>query len=92
VLRSQRLTLWPIRSQDAAAVHEYRSDPDVVGSLTHGPLDLRETQERLAEAAEHWTRADDERFNLTFAVVLDGDVIGDVHAWNTEEAFQPQPT
>jgi RimJ/RimL family protein N-acetyltransferase len=35
---------------------------------------------------------DDERFNLLLAVELDGNVIGDVHAWNVGESLQPAST
>jgi RimJ/RimL family protein N-acetyltransferase len=91
ILESERLTLRPIRTDDAAAVHDYRSDPDVLQYLIHGPLELDEVRHRLTDAAEQWTNPDGERFHLTFAVEHDGEVIGDVHAWNTEELYQPEP-
>ena len=70
-------------------VHAYRGCPEVVAYLTHLALDLEPARQRFARAAVFWRSADRERFNLTFAVLLDGTVIGDVHAWNMAEQFQP---
>jgi RimJ/RimL family protein N-acetyltransferase len=71
-------------------VHAYRGSPEVVTYLTHPALDLERTRQRLARAAALWQSADRERFSFTFAVLLDGAVIGDVHAWNMAEQFQPE--
>ena len=70
-------------------VHTYRGPHEVVTYLTHPALDLDQTRKRLARAADLWRSVEQERFNLTFAVLLDGTVIGDVHAWNMAEQFQP---
>jgi len=75
--------------EDVAMVHAYRGCPETVTYLTHPALDLERTRQRLARAAVLWQSADRERFNLTFAVLLDGTLIGDVHAWNMAEQFQP---
>lgn len=73
---------------DAAMVHEFRGDPDVVTHLTHPALSLDQVVESLTNAADLWPSADRQRFNLLFAVVLEGIVIGDVHAWNMTESFE----
>ena len=70
-------------------VHTYRGSHEVVTYLTHPALDLDQTRKRLARAADLWRSVEQERFNLTFAVLLDGTVIGDLHAWNMAEQFQP---
>lgn len=87
-LRTERLVLRPITIRDARAYHEYRSDPEVVAYLTHPPLDLPEARRRLAGAEGRWDCAV-ERFHLTFAVALEGRLIGDVSAWNADAPFQP---
>jgi len=74
---------------DAAAVVGYRGDPAVAAYLPHGPLDPQQTRELLDRAEARWAAADQERFNLLFAVELDGSVIGDLHAWNMAESLQP---
>jgi len=88
-LGTARLVLRPVAIEDVAMVHAYRGCPEVVTYLTHPALDLERTRQRLARAAVLWQSADRERFNLTFAVLLDGTLIGDVHAWNMAEQFQP---
>jgi ribosomal-protein-alanine N-acetyltransferase len=88
-LHTSRLVLRPVAVEDVAMVHAYRGCPEAVAYLTHAALDLDQTRERLARAAALWQSAEKERFNLTFVVLLDGAVIGDVHAWNMAEQFQP---
>jgi RimJ/RimL family protein N-acetyltransferase len=88
-LHTARLVLRPVAVEDVAMVHAYRGCPEVVTYLTHPALDLERTRQRLARAADLWSSADRERFNLTFAVLRDGTVIGDVQAWNMAEQFQP---
>ena len=66
-------------------VHTYRGSHEVVTYLTHPALYLDQTRKRLARASDLWRSVEHERFNLTFAVLLDGTVIGDVHAWNMAE-------
>jgi RimJ/RimL family protein N-acetyltransferase len=88
-IRTARLLLRPVACGDADSVHQYRGDPAVAAYLTHPPLDLEETGQFVTRAAALWSTVDDERFNLLFAVVLHGEVIGDVHAWNVAESPQP---
>jgi RimJ/RimL family protein N-acetyltransferase len=88
-VRTARLVLRPVAVGDAERMQQYRGDPVVAAYLTHPPLDLDQAREFVTRAAALWSAADDERFNLLFAVVLDGVVIGDVHAWNTAESLQP---
>jgi RimJ/RimL family protein N-acetyltransferase len=88
-IRTARLLLRPIIFGDADSVHQYRGDPAVAAFLTHPPFDIEENREFVARAAALWSTVDDERFNLLFAVVLHGVVIGDVHAWNVAESPQP---
>ncbi len=88
-LRTRRLVLRPVTAGDCDAVHAYRGDPEVVRFLTHEALSAEQTTAYLARAAAQWSASDDERFNLTLAVLLDGEVIGDVHVWNTDEPLQP---
>jgi RimJ/RimL family protein N-acetyltransferase len=88
-MRTTRLLLRPVTTADAEMVRQYRGDPGVAAHLTHTPLDIEQTRQFLAQAAHRWSSVDDERFNLLFAVVLDGVVIGDVHAWNVAESLQP---
>src|SRR5690349_20841391 len=88
-LRTRRLRIRPVTADDAAAVVEYRGDPAVAAYLPHGPLDPQQTRELLARAEALWASAEQDRFNLLFAVELEGSVIGDVHAWNVAESLQP---
>ena len=88
-LRTRRLRIRPVTAGDAAAVLAYRGDPAVAAYLPHEPLDQQQTRELLDRAEALWASADQERFNLLFAVELDGSVIGDLHAWNTAEPLQP---
>src|SRR5438270_2526623 len=88
-IRTARLLLRPVTEADADSVQTYRGDPVVAAYLTHDPFDLEQARQFVAQAEALWSTADDERFNLLFAVVLDGAVIGGVHAWNTAESLQP---
>jgi ribosomal-protein-alanine N-acetyltransferase len=88
-VRTARLLLRPVAAGDEQSIYAYRGDPVVAAFLTHPPFDVEESREFVERAAALWSTVDDERFNLLFAVVLDGLVIGDVHAWNVAESPQP---
>lgn len=47
-IRTARLLLRPITIDDAAAMHAYKSDPDVVRYVPYAPLDLAEVERRIA--------------------------------------------
>ena len=88
-LKTPRLRIRPVTADDAAAVVQYRGDPAVAAYMPQEALDPVQTRQLLDRAEGHWASADQERFNLLFAVELDGSVIGDLHAWNTDESLQP---
>jgi [ribosomal protein S5]-alanine N-acetyltransferase len=93
-LRTARLSLRPLGPDDAEAVHAYRGRADVTAYLVVTSPDLDAARERLAAAAMRWCDPQALRFDLAFAVVLDGTVIGDVSAWNLTddgEATSPDP-
>jgi len=81
--------LRPVRADDATAVHAYRGDPAVVAYLTHPPLDLAQVRHRLSRAETAWSSAGEGRFDLLFAVLLDGAVVGDVRARSGGEQGRP---
>ncbi len=90
-LRTARLVLRPVTVADAEMVQRYRGSSEVVTYLTHPVLDLDETRRRLTRAAALWSSLGEERFDLRFAVVRDGAVIGDVRVWNAADPFHPAP-
>ena len=89
-LLSERMRLRPVTVDDTAAVQSYRGRDDVVRYLTHEPLSLDATRDRLRVAVEHWRRYPADWFNANFAAELlepgadGGRVIGDLRAWNLE--------
>jgi ribosomal-protein-alanine N-acetyltransferase len=91
-LRTARLTLRPVAPDDAEAVYAYRGRADVTAFLVVTSPDLDATFERLAESAGRWRDPAARRFDLTFAVVLERAVIGDVSAWNlTDDGDETSP-
>ncbi len=89
-LLSERLRLRAVTVDDTAAVQSYRGRDDVVRYLTHEPLSLDATRDRMRVAVEHWRRYPADWFNANFAAELlesgadGGRVIGDLRAWNLE--------
>jgi RimJ/RimL family protein N-acetyltransferase len=47
-IRTRRLLLRPITIDDAAAMHAYKSDPDVVRYVPYAPLELADVERRIA--------------------------------------------
>jgi ribosomal-protein-alanine N-acetyltransferase len=88
-LHTARLTLRPVDPVDAEAVHAYRGRRDVTAYLVVVTADVDATRERLAAAAQRWRDPTAARFDLAFAVVLDGAVIGDLSAWNVTDDGEP---
>jgi [ribosomal protein S5]-alanine N-acetyltransferase len=88
-LHTERLTLRPVEPADAEAVHAYRGRPDVTEYLVVVTADVDATRERLAAAAQRWRDPMTARFDLAFAIVLDGAVIGDLSAWNVTDDGEP---
>lgn len=92
ILLSERLRLRPVTVDDTTAVQSYRGRDDVVRYLTHEPLSLDATRDRLRVGVEHWRRYPADWFNANFAAELledatessGGHVIGDLRAWNLE--------
>lgn len=93
ILFSERMRLRPATVDDTVAVQSYRGREDVVRYLTHEPLSLEATHNRMRVAAEHWRRYPADWFNANFAAELledatepsnGGRVIGDLRAWNLE--------
>jgi RimJ/RimL family protein N-acetyltransferase len=88
-LRTRRLVLRPVAIEDAEAIRAYRGDAAVAAYLPHSPLDAAQARQFMERAVSLWSSEGEERFDLRFAVVAEGAVIGDVHAWNTAESLQP---
>lgn len=88
-LYTPRLVLRPMTTEHAVAVLAYRGDREVARYLADEDLTFEQARARLVRAGGRWPDRGDERFNFTLAVTLDGSVIGDVHAWNTDEPLQP---
>ena len=92
ILLSERMRLRPVTLDDTVAVQSYRGRDDVVRYLTHEPLSLDATRDRLRVGVEHWRRYPAEWFNANFAAELledatessGGRLIGDLRAWNLE--------
>jgi RimJ/RimL family protein N-acetyltransferase len=95
ILFSERMRLRPVTVDDTAAVQSYRGRDDVVRYLTHEPLSLEATRDRMRVAVEHWRRYPADWINANFAAELPGmagaddeagggRVIGDLRAWNLE--------
>lgn len=70
ILFSERMRLRPVTLDDTAAVQSYRGREDVVRYLTHQPLSLDATRDRLRVAVEHWRRYPADWFNANFAAEL----------------------
>jgi len=79
-LVTSRLRLRAFAPGDVAAVHAYASDPEVCRHVQWGPNTPQESQEFIDEnvAAVPFS---DERENWTWAVTLEGVVVGTVSLW-----------
>lgn len=70
ILFSERMRLRPVTLDDTAAVQGYRGREDVVRYLTHEPLSLDATRDRMRVSVEHWRRFPADWFNANFAAEL----------------------
>lgn len=86
-LVTARLRLRAFTADDVDAVHAYASDPEVCRHVQWGPNSPHETQEFIDENVAAGPGSD-ERGNWTWAVTLDGDVLGTCSLWvsNREHA------
>jgi RimJ/RimL family protein N-acetyltransferase len=85
-IRTERLTLRPVEPGDVDAMHAYKSQPDVVRYVPHGPLSRDEVVEWIATRAR--TDLTDEGQALPLAVIEreSGQMIGDVVLfWRSKE-------
>lgn len=86
-IRTERLVLRPIAPGDAAAMHAYKSDPDVVRYVPYGPLTHADIERRIATTWSN-TRFDNEGDAVCLAVEEreSGALVGDlVLFWRSEE-------
>ncbi|MEZ0491540.1 GNAT family N-acetyltransferase [Kineococcus sp. TBRC 1896] len=76
-LTTARLRLRAFAPGDEAAVHRYAGDPEVCRYVTWGPNSPGDTRRFVADAVRAAQR-DGERGPWTWAVVLDGELVGTV--------------
>jgi RimJ/RimL family protein N-acetyltransferase len=88
-IESERLYLRPFKDEDAEAVNEYQSDPDVVRFIPWPVRDLAGTKEFIAER-KGWTSLNEEGDYLVLAVVRKSDnkLIGQVNAMYRSKEHQ----
>ncbi|WP_192498748.1 GNAT family N-acetyltransferase [Ornithinimicrobium pratense] len=72
--QTSRLVLRELTPADAAAVHAYRSVPEVTRYLGHPPLD----PDGARDLVDRWLA---DPAGLSVALELDGAVVGDVRLW-----------
>lgn len=78
-LETDRLLLRPMAHGDAVAVHSYKSRPDTVHYLPHGPLTLDEVHERIdTRWAGRDLQAEGDALCLVAQEKATGRVVGDV--------------
>ncbi len=78
-LRTDRLVLRPMTPDDAPPIHSYKSQPDTVHFLPHGPLTLDEVLDRIGTRwAGRDLQADDDALCLAAEEPDTGRIIGDV--------------
>lgn len=84
-IHTDRLELRPLRTGDAAAVLEFRGDPDSTRFLSHPPLSPTENTDRLTELVHLGEASTSTLFTVGWAVVLRGSatLIGDCRTWNS---------
>ena len=73
-IRTERLTLRPIRPGDEAAVHEYAGDPDITMMYWLPNETPEETADFVRRSAAGWEAADQTDF--TFVILHEGRIIG----------------
>lgn len=86
-IRTERLLLRPIVHADAAAMHAYKSDPDVVRYVPYEPLTLAEVERRI-DTVWSTTRFTEEGDAVGLAVEdqQTGALVGDVVLfWRSEK-------
>lgn len=76
-LTTPRLRLRALAPGDEDAVHRYAGDPEVCRFVTWGPNSVEDTR-RFVAAAVRAAQLDGPPDSWTWAVVLDGDLVGSV--------------
>ncbi|MFS3128951.1 GNAT family N-acetyltransferase [Nocardioides sp. Bht2] len=86
-IQTERLVLRRYRPDDAEAVWAYRSDPEVVRYVPHGPWTREEAVTKVADWAENrWQLTRDN--GLALAVEFEGQVVGDLVLMAADETLQ----
>ncbi|CAH0259130.1 Spermidine N(1)-acetyltransferase [Microbacterium oxydans] len=85
-IRTERLLLRPIVIDDAAAMHAYKSDADVVRYVPYAPLELAEVERRIATT---WSNTRFAQHGDAVCLAVEeratGELIGDVVLfWRSE--------
>jgi len=85
-LRTRRLVLrTPDRPGDVEALFGILSHAAVRDSLAHVPMDIEATRQRIASMSR---LSDDERFKVLLVFDFDGEVVGEIRAWNIGDEIQ----
>lgn len=83
-LRTERLMLRPLDKSDLDSVHEYSSDPGNTMYMEFLPNDTaQETMSFLNDVTWEWEK--DEQYYYEFAVVLNGELIGQAAVYLDEK-------
>lgn len=73
-LKTERLTLRPVRIGDEAAIHAYAGDPDITMMYWLPNETFEETAAFVRQSAAEWASPD--RLSCAFVILLDGRIIG----------------